>query len=334
MDAQINTLVVEQPGKNSTISLPVHIYLLAVRTLTTLLRTPEALLPPLAISIFFLVIYQSTLGKASSFIPGIGGSYLGFILPLSIVSGSLSGSGIAAQNLVRDIERGYFDKLLLTPVRRAALLLAPILAGGVILGIQSTIVVGVGLLLGLKPATGLPGLLVVIGLGVLLGLGFAGFTVSAALGSGSAAATQGASFPVLPTHLPCPHLRAASAAIGLVGGGCQAQPHHLCTGGNALFAQHGLGCACHWYRHIGLSAPGSCHVCLGSICLNHANPSVLKISRSNVANMNGAVQNVSLHLSRLKPDRTGASLWLIRQKNNRINVIAAGLFTRSGDKRV
>ncbi len=204
MDTQVTALSVEQPGKNSTLSLPVHIYLLAVRTLTTILRTPEALLPPLAISIFFLVIYQSTLGKASSFIPGIGGSYLGFILPLSIVSGSLSGSGIAAQNLVRDIERGYFDKLLLTPVRRAAFLLAPILAGAVILGIQSTIVVAVGLLMGLKPATGLPGLLVVIGLGVLLGLGFAGFTVSAALGSGSAAATQGASFLFFPLTFLAP----------------------------------------------------------------------------------------------------------------------------------
>jgi ABC-2 type transport system permease protein len=204
MDTQVSTLSVEQPGKNSTLSLPVHIYLLVVRSLTTLMRTPEALLPPLAISIFFLVIYQSTLGKASSFIPGIGGSYLGFILPLSIVSGSLSGSGIAAQNLVRDIERGYFDKLLLTPVRRAALLLAPILAGAVILGIQSTIVVSVGLLLGLKPATGFLGLLVVIGLGVLLGLGFAGFTVSAALGSGSAAATQGASFLFFPLTFLAP----------------------------------------------------------------------------------------------------------------------------------
>jgi ABC-2 type transport system permease protein len=168
------------------------------------LRTPEALLPPVAISIFFLVIYQSTLGKAAGFIPGIGGSYLGFILPLSIVSGSLSGSGIAAQNLVRDIERGYFDKLLLTPVRRAALLLAPILAGAVILGIQAAIVVGVGLLLGLKPATGFLGLLAVIGLGVLLGIGFAGFTVSAALGSGNAAATQGASFLFFPLTFLAP----------------------------------------------------------------------------------------------------------------------------------
>lgn len=204
MDVNTNTLSIARPNNNKTISVLVHIFLLVVRSLTTIIRTPEALLPPIAISIFFLVIYQSTLGRAASFIPGIEGSYLGFILPLSIVSGSLSGSGIAAQNLVRDIERGYFDKLLLTPVRRAALLLAPIIAGAVILGIQSTIVVSAGLLLGLKPATGILGLLAVIGLGVLLGIGFAGFTVSAALGSGSAAATQGASFLFFPLTFLAP----------------------------------------------------------------------------------------------------------------------------------
>ena len=204
MNAKTSTLTVPPSITNKTMSLPVHVFLLVVRSLTTLMRTPEALLPPVAISIFFLVIYQSTLGKAASNIPGIGGSYLGFILPLSIVSGSLSGSGIAAQNLVRDIERGYFDKLLLTPVRRAALLLAPILAGAVILGIQAAIVVGVGLIMGLNPATGFLGLLVVIGLGILLGIGFAGFTVSAALGSGSAAATQGASFLFFPLTFLAP----------------------------------------------------------------------------------------------------------------------------------
>jgi ABC-2 type transport system permease protein len=204
MDTNIENIGIAQPERKNHLSFLVEIFLLVIRSLTTLLRTPEALLPPVAISIFFLVIYQSTLGKASSFIPGIGGSYLGFILPLSIVSGSLSGSGVAAQNLVRDIERGYFDKLLLTPVRRASLLLAPILAGAVILGIQATIVVSVGLLLGLKPATGILGLLVVISLGIFLGIGFAGFTVSAALGSGSAAATQGASFLFFPLTFLAP----------------------------------------------------------------------------------------------------------------------------------
>lgn len=176
-----------------------QIAMITWRNLVTIFRTPEAIVPPIGISIFFLVIYQSTLGGASNFLPGLSGnSYLGFILPLSIVSSSLAGAGIAAQNLVRDVASGYFDKLLLTPVSRAALLLGPILAGAVILGIQASIVIGVGLLLGLEPATGFGGLLAVVGIAVLLGTGFAGFTVSAALGSGSAAATQGASFIFFP----------------------------------------------------------------------------------------------------------------------------------------
>ena len=186
------------------VSFLYQVFMLTRRNLVTIFRTPEAMLPPIAISVFFLVIYQSTLGQAAGAIPSIGGDYLGFILPLSIVSASLAGAGIAAQNLVRDIERGYFDKLLLTPVHRAVLLLSPILAGAVILGLQASIVVGVALLLGLKLATGFLGLAIVIGLAVLLGTGFAGFTVSAALGSGSAAATQGASFIFFPLTFLAP----------------------------------------------------------------------------------------------------------------------------------
>lgn len=179
--------------------LGVQIALVTWRNLITIFRTPAALIPPLAISIFFLIIYESTLGGAAGFIPGLAGnSYLAFILPLSIVSSSLSGAGIAAQNLVRDIETGYFDKLLLTPVSRAALLLGPIIAGGVILGIQAGVVIGVALIMGLQSATGMLGLLAVVGLAVALGIGFAGFTVSAALGSGSAAVTQAASFIFFP----------------------------------------------------------------------------------------------------------------------------------------
>jgi ABC-2 type transport system permease protein len=165
-----------------------QVVLLVRRNLVTVSRTPEALIPPIANSVFFLAIYNSTLGRAAGFVPDIGGSYLGFILPLSIVSSSLAGAGIAAQNLVRDIEGGYFDKFLLAPVNRAALLLSPILAGSVILGLQASIVIGVGLALGLTPATGLSGLLAMVGLAVLLGTGFAVFTVSAALGRGNAAA--------------------------------------------------------------------------------------------------------------------------------------------------
>lgn len=175
------------------------------QNLLTIFRRPEAVLPPIGISLFFLLIYDSTLGGAASFIPNLGGnSYLGFILPLSIVSSSLSGAGIAAQNLVRNIEGGYFDKLLLTPISRAALLTGTILSGGVILGLQASIVVGVALLMGLEVATGILGALAVIGMAVLLGLGFAGFTMSAALGSGNAAVVQSASFIFFPLTFLAP----------------------------------------------------------------------------------------------------------------------------------
>lgn len=179
--------------------------LIVRRNLVVMLRTPAAILPPIGISLFFLFIYEATLGKAAGFIPNLGANnYLGFILPLSIVSASLSGAGIAAQNMVRDIESGYFDKLLLTPVSRFALLFGAILAGAVVLGLQATIVLAVALLMGLHSVTGIAGLLVVVGLAVLLGTGFAGFTVSAALGSGNAAATQGASFIFFPLTFLAP----------------------------------------------------------------------------------------------------------------------------------
>ena len=182
-----------------------QIGLITWQNLVTIFRRPAALIPPLAISIFFLVIYNSTLGGAAAFIPDLGdNSYLGFILPLSIISASLSGAGIAAQNLVRNIESGYFDKLLLTPVNRSALLTGSIFSGAVILGIQAALVMGVAMLMGLRVETGLPGILAVIGMSVLLGMGFAGFTMSAALGSGNAAVTQSAGFIFFPLTFLAP----------------------------------------------------------------------------------------------------------------------------------
>lgn len=179
-------------------------FILQVTTLTwryivTVFRTPAAVIPGLLISVFFLLVYQSTLGGASNFLPGLAGkSYLGFILPLSVVSAALSGAGVAGQAIVRDIASGYFDKLMLTPISRVALLLGSILAGAFILGLQAALVTGVGILMGLRPETGALGVLAIIGIALLLGTGFASFTVAIGLRTGNPAATQGASFLFFP----------------------------------------------------------------------------------------------------------------------------------------
>jgi ABC-2 type transport system permease protein len=205
MAVQTPTLKESLIRTESHASILEQVFLVTWQNLVTIFRRPAALIPPIAISLFFLVIYNSTLGGAAAFIPNLGAnSYLGFILPLSIVSASLSGAGIAAQNLVRNIENGYFDKLLLTPIARSALLTGTILSGAVILGLQAALVLAVALLMGLNIVTGMLGALAVIAMSVLLGLGFAGFTMSAALGSGNAAVTQSASFVFFPLTFLAP----------------------------------------------------------------------------------------------------------------------------------
>ena len=174
-----------------------QITMLAWRSLVVTLRTPAVVIPSLIISVFFLLVYEATLGDAANFFLS-GQSYLGFILPLSIVSAALSGAGTAGQAIVRDIENGYFDKLLLTPVNRGAVLLGPMIAGAIVLVLQTGLVTIVGLLMGLDPATGVVGLLTMLLFALLLGIAFAGFTVGIALRSGNAAATQGASFLFFP----------------------------------------------------------------------------------------------------------------------------------------
>lgn len=192
-----------------------QISIMTWRNLVTVFRTPEAVYPSIFISVFFLFINQATFSEAAGFLPELAGkSYLGFILPFSIVSTALSGGGILAQNLVRDLESGYFDKLMLTPVSRAALLLGPIFAGAIILAIQAIMVMLLGFAMGLDPATGATGVIWMIVFSMLIGIAIGGFTMAAALWTNSAAATQAAGF----IFFPLSFLTASSVPLELLSG--------------------------------------------------------------------------------------------------------------------
>jgi len=207
--------IAERAEREPKMPFLLQITTLTWRNLVTVFRTPAAVIPSLIISVFFLLVYEASLGRASNFLPGlVGKSYLGFILPVSVVSAALSGAGVAGQAIVRDIASGYFDKLLLTPISRGALLLGAIFAGAIVLGMQTVLVTFVGVLMGLRPETGLPGLLLVVGMALLLGTAFAGFTVAIGLRSGNPAATQGATF----LFFPLTFLTATFVPVSLLSG--------------------------------------------------------------------------------------------------------------------
>jgi len=167
------------------------------RSVRTTLRQPAAVIPSIGISVFFLFVYNSGLGSVSQ-LPGFRGSYLGFILPVSIVSGAVGGAGLAGQALIRDIESGYFTKLLLTPTRRLALIWGPMVASAIFLVVQVMLILALGLILGLKSATGFAGLLMVLFFAFFWGMAFAGYAAFMALRTKSAAAAQAATFAFFP----------------------------------------------------------------------------------------------------------------------------------------
>jgi len=173
------------------------VLLLVVRSLRNNLRVPAALIPNVAISVFFLFVFNAGLSSVAN-LPGFKGSYLAFIIPVSIVSASVGGAGGAGQLLVRDIESGYFTKLLLTRSSRLALVWGPMIAGAVLLVGQVIIILLLGLALGLDSATGVAGMLVVLFYAFLWGMAFAGYAVAVALKTRNAAAAEAATFAFFP----------------------------------------------------------------------------------------------------------------------------------------
>ena len=173
------------------------IVVMVIRSFRGYLRQPAAIIPNIAISVFFLFVYTGGLSSVSD-LPGFEGSYLAFILPVAIASAAIGGAGLAGQALIRDIESDYFTKVLLTPTRRLAIIWGPMIAGAIILVFQVLLIVVLGLFMGLKSASGPLGLALVVGYAFLWGMAFSGYAVFIALRTKNAAAAQAATFAFFP----------------------------------------------------------------------------------------------------------------------------------------
>ena len=98
----------------------------AGRALRAIPRDMTAVIPPVFIALFFFVVNIGTLQRLTE--RSIGGfDFKAFMMATAILLGV---TGISrAPALVLDVENGYFDRLLLTPVRRLAILLGRLCDG-------------------------------------------------------------------------------------------------------------------------------------------------------------------------------------------------------------
>lgn len=161
----------------------------ARRALRSLLREPEAIIPALTIPVFFYAVNIGALQDLAESGPGKL-DFKAFQLPVAIV---FAVTGVSRANmLVTDIQSGYLDKLLVTPVRRVALLLGMMVADFVLVFCLSTLVVILGYAIGVRFESGLPGVLLFLLISSAWGLAFTGFPYTVALRTGNPAAVNSA----------------------------------------------------------------------------------------------------------------------------------------------
>ena len=169
---------------------------LARRSVTGTLRTPQALFPSLFFPLVLMAIFTASFGNAPGNIPGFPPvrSFLDFALAGAIVQGILIGGTTAGAAFALDIEGGFFDRLVASPVSRTAILAGRLLGGVTLAMAQTVLFVTVGIVFGARVEGGVAGVLILLLLAALMAVAVSGLGIILALRTGSAEAVQG-TFP-------------------------------------------------------------------------------------------------------------------------------------------
>jgi len=170
---------------------------LARRAIVGTLRTPQALVPALFFPLVLMAIFTASFAAAPGSIPGFPPvrSFLDFAIAGAILQGILIGGTTAGAAFALDIEGGFFDRLVASPVSRTAILIGRLAGGVVIAMVQTLLFLAIGIAFGVRVEGGVWGVLVLLLLASLLSVAISGLGVFLALRSGSAEAVQG-TFPL------------------------------------------------------------------------------------------------------------------------------------------
>jgi ABC-2 type transport system permease protein len=138
------------------------------RGLNEILRVPGAALPGMLAPTIFLLGLTAVFGNLKN-LPGYPtDSFISFILPVSYLQAAGFTGAATGVNLARDIELGWFDRLLVLPVPRWALLAGTVFSASLRVLLPVSLLTIVALILGAH-WPGVQGL----ALAVLLGMAFA-----------------------------------------------------------------------------------------------------------------------------------------------------------------
>lgn len=170
---------------------------LARRSVVATLRQPPVWFPAILFPLLLAAVNSSAFNRATG-LPGFPevDSFLDFLLPASMIQGVMFGAVAGGSDIALDIEDGFFERLLASPVWRPSILIGR-LAGGAVLGaLQAVLFMAVFALFGARVHSGAPGMLVLILLAMLMAIAIGGVTAAVGVRTGSQETVQN-SFPLI-----------------------------------------------------------------------------------------------------------------------------------------
>ena len=174
-----------------------QVRVLARRAILATLRQPPVWLPGILFPLLLAAVNASAFNRATG-LPGFPevDSFFDFLLPASMVQGVMFASVAGGSDIALDIENGFFERLLASPIWRPSILVGR-LAGSAVLGaLQALLFIGVFSIFGARVHAGLPGILVLVLLAMLMALGIGGITAAIGVRTGLQETVQN-SFPLI-----------------------------------------------------------------------------------------------------------------------------------------
>lgn len=170
---------------------------LSMRSIRQAFRRPQFLAPIVIFPTLFLAVNVGGAGRATEIpaFPDVAG-FLDFELAGAIVQSTMLAAVSGGIALALDIESGFMDRLIASPISRAAIVVGR-LASTAVMGVFAGIwFITIGLISGAEIQGGVLGALVVILLAALTASAWGGLGAALALRSGTASVVQGV-FPLV-----------------------------------------------------------------------------------------------------------------------------------------
>lgn len=173
-----------------------HYAALSHRSILNTIRRPTAIVPSVLFPLLFMAMTASALNRSIS-LPGFPpvDSFVQFSVAATIIQGVLFGAVSAGSDMASDIEGGFFERLMASPVSRTSIVMGR-LAGAASLGFfQALLFLGIVAFF-TDIEGGFQAALLVGVVAAVLAAGIGAFSVAIGLKTGSSEAVQG-TFPLL-----------------------------------------------------------------------------------------------------------------------------------------